>query len=1390
MSTPDETLSTGELPSLVSASISTQIPSLAPGPTPKPPPLHITPKPPPMPAGTSTTPDYAKLHASLGASGLVKSAIMTIPKLTGNEDYINWSDQAIAVLKYCGIDKILTGEWAEPAVVQADKDSERNAQEWKSLDAWISLHLNLSDAVRSQVRHLATSHEKWAELKKLFKPTSATSITLHLTSIVNVRFDESTKFEDFVASKCEHNRLLGELGGKSLPDSYIAILIRSGLPEHLKQTIAHIPDDTITTDQIVNIIRSRQQESMINNMQSSPSDTALLGHYNKTKQKKRDFQPCKTPGCPKPSTHPTQNCWAPGGPKHDPNRQRKSNRRNKERAHKVDDDDDDDDDGSTTSMNIRIDRSFIAKSDSGLLYVSPPEPSTSLSASQAYLAKGSAPIIIDSGTTSHIHNERSDFNSLDKDDVNNITGFGDGAISSSGRGTATLWTKSPGRKGSVNRITLNKAMFVPSSNVSLLSVSRFDKAGCRVEFVNGRCTISDMKTNETILVGTMRKNLYYLDNVIPDAAMEVPTKVYHTTNSEITLDLMHRRLGHLNMRAVKQLFKKNMVRGVTLSEKHLRATPSICDCCVRGKMQRSPLPKSSSRKTEILELVHSDLWGPAPVMSLGGKFYFISFSDDSARHSWTYYLRKKSEAFEAFKVWHKEVERQTGRKLRIFRSDNGGEYITIEWELYMKEHGIIHQKSTPRTPEQNGVSERLNLTIMDRVCTILIESQLPLSLWAEAVEYAVYTKNRSPTAVLKGKTPYEAFWGEKPDISNLRVFGSQCYVHNDSPTRRKLDVRAFPAIFIGYSTPSKAWRYYIPSKRKSGTSRNIIFDERVRSSSLHHNIEGELTATKTSSHKDLLVPDSASKPNFDDDDIVPPNIPTPPTLSQIVEPPSTVRNPAPSTSSSPPNIDTQLTPPIPTPLPQPPLKRRVRGPAKVYEKSRSSQRLEDRKRPPPEVTETTDDSDEFKSLGKNSDDEDDKAQVHDELEPEHSELTGTPAYLATGEDPDSYEEAIDSVDRDEWQAAMQAEMDSIVSVGTFELVPPPRDRKPIGCKWVYRIKRDSSGEISCYKARLVAQGFAQKPGIDFTETFAPVAKTDSIRLLLAFAAANNFEIHQVDVKSAFLNGELEETIYMRQPKGFTAKGKEDWVWQLNQTLYGLRQSGRVWYQKLRDALLELGFTPSAADPCVFIRLYDGNLSIIFTHVDDLGLICNSVSIVAQLKGELAKYFPISDLGEVHHLLGIKITRDRDKHTIALSQERYILDLLRKFGFESANPVRTPLDTSTRLSKDMSPTGAASDNDQQEYRDFPYQSIVGSLMHAAVMTRPDIAHAVQQVVQFMSDPQPAHCVAVKRILRYLRGTANHQLTFGPDRDSKVIAYCDADFAKINFRIRIHVQQRLL
>ena len=358
----------------------------------------------------------------------------TLPKLTGNEDYINWSDQTLLAFKYCGIDKILMGDWTKPAVSTGDATSEQNAQEWESLDRWISLHLSLSNVVRGQVWHLKTSYEKWAELEKKFKPASMTSITLHLTSIVNVHYDESTKFEDFVASKCEHNRLLGELSGTTLPDSYIAIFIRSSLPDNLKQYVAHIPDDMITADQLINIIHSRKQESIMQTMQASSSDTALFGHRNKGR-KKQDFKPCENPNCNNWTSHPTLKCWSPGGPKHNPDRAQKLNRKKKEKVHKADGDEDDEDEGSTTSLRIHLDRSFVAtQSDSDLLYFSPTDSSTSLTTSQAYIAKGPSRIIIDSGTTSHIHNVRSDFEFIDKDDTNTITDF------TGGRGGVTQQT--------------------------------------------------------------------------------------------------------------------------------------------------------------------------------------------------------------------------------------------------------------------------------------------------------------------------------------------------------------------------------------------------------------------------------------------------------------------------------------------------------------------------------------------------------------------------------------------------------------------------------------------------------------------------------------------------------------------------------------------------------------------------------------------------------------------------------------------------------------------------------------------------------------------------------------------------------------------------------------
>lgn len=644
---------------------------------------------------------------------------------------------------------------------------------------------------------------------------------------------------------------------------------------------------------------------------------------------------------------------------------------------------------------------------------------------------------------------------------------------------------------------------------------------------------------------------------------------------------------------------------------------------------------------------------------------------------------------------------------------------------------------------------------MDRVRTILIESGLPLSLWAEATAYSIYTKNRCPTQAVDGKTPYEVLYGNKPNISHLRAFGSKCFVHNDQPNRSKLDPRAFEAIFIGYSLHSKAWKYYCPETRKSGKSRNVKFDESVGSSVDRLRLEGEVSAAENSNHENFLLP------------ILEMIAPTP-------NPPPNIQSNTNTLAPAPPEntVPVASAPVAPAPKKRKPPTKAIIPPRDTWRRSKRiagipaypaaasiTQTVDAR---PVETLPPLPDSDGEPELEIESDDDDDEVA-------QFAYLVDDNAFILSGEEPKSFKEATESPDCLHWESAMDDEINSVTSIGTFDLVKLPPNREAIGSKWVYRLKRDPAGEISRHKARIVALGCAQQPGIDFFDTHAPVAKMDAIRFLLAYAAMCDFEIHQVDVKTAFLNGDLEETIYMRQPKGYVVKGKEDHVWKLNKTLYGLKQAGRVWYHKLRDSLLDIGFKTCTVDPCVFIRYTpnSGSLSIIFAHVDDLGLICNSIAEVNRIKGELSRFFQISDLGEIYHLLGIKIIRNRQKRTLSLSHAHYISSILEKYDYENLNPVSTPLEPGLKLTK-------TSTTDSNSANSYPYQAVVGSLMHAAVMTRPDISHAVMRVAQFMSDPDLTHWSAVKRILRYLKGTQNFCLTYGRSDNDTVVAYSDADY----------------
>ncbi|KAJ4724838.1 Retrovirus-related Pol polyprotein from transposon TNT 1-94 [Melia azedarach] len=369
-------------------------------------------------------------------------------------------------------------------------------------------------------------------------------------------------------------------------------------------------------------------------------------------------------------------------------------------------------------------------------------------------------------------------------------------------------------------------------------------------------------------------------------------------------------------------------------------------------------------------------------------------------------------------------------------------------------------------------------------------------------------------------------------------------------------------------------------------------------------------------------------------------------------------------------------------------------------------------------------------------------------------------------------EAVESEHRKEWIDAMQDEMKSLHENHTFELVKLPKDKQALKNKWVYRIKQEEYTSQPRYKARLVVKGFSQRKGVDFDEIFSPVVKMSSIRVVLGIAASLDLEIEQMDVKTAFLHGDLDKEIYMEQPEGFKIKGKEDYVCKLKKSLYGLKQAPRQWYKKFESVMGEQGYRKTSSDHCVFIQKFsDDDFIILLLYVDDMLIVGRNASKIDWLKKQLSKSFAMKDLGPAKQIIGIQIHRDRAAKKLCISQEHYIEKVLERFNMSNAKVVSTPLATHFRLSTKQSPT---TDKEKEDMEKVPYASAVGSLMYAMVCTRSDIAHAVGIVSRFLSNPGREHLNAVKWIMRYLRGTSNFKLTFGSGKPL-LVGYTDLDMA---------------
>ncbi|GBE79025.1 hypothetical protein SCP_0202220 [Sparassis crispa] len=664
--------------------------------------------------------------------------------------------------------------------------------------------------------------------------------------------------------------------------------------------------------------------------------------------------------------------------------------------------------------------------------------------------------------------------------------------------------------------------------------------------------------------------------------------------------------------------------------------------------------------------------------------------------------------------------------------------------------------TAPYSPSQNGVSERLNRTLLGLARAMIYARDLPRYLWAEAIAHAVYIKNRSPTQVLNGATPEEKWNGTKPNISYLQEFDSPVWVLTEDATLSKLAPRANKYIFVGYMDGPKAIKYYDAHMCQIKISRNFQF-----SSNSPDHLPGNaphVPQEQIGSDVPILTAQREGEQN-----IFPGTLP-----SNASDVPHAERRPeVPNLTTT---ADVRREGELGTSAPQSPAK----NPRKRRQDHDPDQRKESGTAAPsqPRRTRRKTVQHDYRLMHDPEADED----LDNDSDKSNAELVYIAMSVhrnADADEPKTLSDAKRSLEWPKWEQAVQMELNQLQGMETWELVEPPEDRKPVGNKWVLVKKTNKEGEIIKYKARLVAKGYSQIPGMDYTETFAPVVRLETIRAILGLAAILDWEIGQMDVKGAYLNGTLKEEVYMRQPEGYSDGTYR--VCKLKKTLYGLKQSGREWNIVLNRKLLDAGFKRLFSDPCAYIRIKGDKIEIVTVWVDDLLIFTNDCALMDQLKRELRNMFEVTDLGEPRKIVGIEIERDRSKQTIKISQTKYIESILHKNGLTNANTVGMPLDPNTVLEKEEPKT------DDECDRDNGYASLVGSLMYAAIATRPDIAHAVQRLSSFTANPGMAHWTAAKCVLRYLSGTRELGIIYGPIADVKpedqsiFVGYSDADYA---------------
>lgn len=904
-------------------------------------------------------------------------------------------------------------------------------------------------------------------------------------------------------------------------------------------------------------------------------------------------------------------------------------------------------------------------------------------------------------------------------------------------------------------LSLDGVLHVPKFHVNLISVSRLTQTlNCIVIFYPDFCVVQDVDTRRTIGLGKHFNGLYYL------TPTQNPRLVHHIA---CTSNLWHQRLGHPSAAPLHNL--SQCFPEIVFNSKH------VCEICPLAKQTRLSFASSSIKTVAPFDLIHCDIWGPHKTHTHYGARYFLTIVDDFTRFTWVHLMSFKSQTQNLLKSFFSWVKTQFHQDIKILRADNGGEFTSMR--SFLDERGTIFQHTCAHTPQQNGVVERKHRHLLNVARALRFQANLPLQFWGESVQTACYLINRLPTPLLSLKSPYELLHKTPPIYSNLRVFGCLCYATNLTPNN-KFDYRARRCVFIGYPLGQKGYRVYDLEGKVFFTSRDVTFHEHV------FPLNKLPPENQDDNNPVLPLPDNTIHP-------IGPN-PTPTLLKQPIEPTPTTPH-SPNIVGEPPET---ISLPIETPPTQP-----ITSPLKVYHRrlvttdTPSSSATPTTTTQPPLATTSLLDQPHtnLPDLRRSSRPSRPPSHLRDfqtyhaaVLEPDVSSFppSGTryplQRYVSYSGLSDNYRSFVHNISRlvepatyeqarhdPNWVAAMSSEIQALEDNKTWSMVPLPLGQRPIGCKWVFKIKYHADGTIERHKARLVAKGFTQREGIDYKDTFAPVAKLIIVRCLLAVAAVRHWPLHQMDVQNAFLHGELVEEVYMVPPPGYRRQG-ENVVCRLHKSLYGLKQASRSWFRRFSGAIQEIGFQQSKADYSLFTQVCGDSITVVLLYVDDMVITGNNETAISDLKKFLNSCFKIKDLGPLKYFLGIEVARS--KAGITICQRKYTLDILEEAGLLGAKPATVPMEPDLVLME----RGSEALKDPTRYR-----RLVGKLIYLTI-SRPEITYSVNTLSQFMQEPKIHHLKATHRLLQYLKAAPGQGLLFSSNGPLHLAGYCDADWAR--------------